>query len=123
MGCLLDVHADDARVLARMAEDIRRGLTASPRQLPPKYFYDETGSALFERITELPEYYLTRAEDAILRDIAEDLARQLGPSDIVELGAGACRAWTSSRTGECSRRPTMTPPASPASSIATSSAS
>ena len=91
MGCLLDVHADDARVLARMAEDIRRGLTASPRQLPPKYFYDETGSALFERITELPEYYLTRAEDAILRDIAEDLARQLGPSDIVELGPGACR--------------------------------
>src|SRR6266481_3950369 len=82
MGCLLDVHADDARVLARMAEDIRRGLTACPRQLPPKYFYDETGSALFERITELPEYYLTRAED---------LARQLGPSDIVELGPGACR--------------------------------
>src|SRR5438445_6347902 len=91
MGCLLDVHADDARVLARMAEDIRRGLTASPRQLPPKYFYDETGSALFERITELPEYYLTRAEDAVLGDIAEDLARQLGPSDSVELGPGACR--------------------------------
>jgi L-histidine Nalpha-methyltransferase len=91
MGCLLDVHADDARVLVRMAEDIRRGLTASPRQLPPKYFYDETGSALFERITELPEYYLTRAEEAILRDISKDLVRQLCPRDIVELGPGACR--------------------------------
>jgi uncharacterized SAM-dependent methyltransferase len=40
MGCLLDVHADEARFLARMLEDIRRGLTARPRQLPPKYFYD-----------------------------------------------------------------------------------
>jgi L-histidine N-alpha-methyltransferase len=91
MGCLLDVHADDARVLARMAEDIRRGLTARPRQLPPKYFYDETGSGLFERITELPEYYLTRAEDAILRDVAEDLVRRLRPRDLVELGPGSCR--------------------------------
>ena len=91
MGCLLDVHADEARVLARMVEDIRRGLTARPRQLPPKYFYDHTGSLLFERITELPEYYLTRAEDAILRDVAEDLVRRLHPRDIVELGPGSCR--------------------------------
>jgi L-histidine N-alpha-methyltransferase len=91
MGCLVDVHADEARFLARMAEDIRRGLTARPRQLPPKYFYDEAGSALFERITELPEYYLTRAEDAILRDGVGDLVRRLGPRDIVELGPGSCR--------------------------------
>ncbi len=91
MGCLLDVHADEARFLARMADDIRRGLTARRRQLPPKYFYDEAGSALFERITELPEYYLTRAEDAILRDIAEDIVCRLAPRDIVELGPGSCR--------------------------------
>jgi L-histidine Nalpha-methyltransferase len=91
MGCLLDVHADEARFLARMLEDIRRGLTARPRQLPPKYFYDEAGSVLFERITELPEYYLTRAEDAILRDGVGDLVRRLGPRDIVELGPGSCR--------------------------------
>jgi L-histidine N-alpha-methyltransferase len=91
MGCLIDVHADEARVLARMAEDIRRGLTARPRRLPPKYFYDETGSVLFERITELPEYYLTRAEDAILRQIADGLVRRLRPRDIVELGPGSCR--------------------------------
>jgi dimethylhistidine N-methyltransferase len=74
-----------------MAEDIRRGLAARPRRLPPKYFYDELGSVLFERITELPEYYLTRAEDAILRDVAEDLVGRLRPRDIVELGPGSCR--------------------------------
>jgi L-histidine N-alpha-methyltransferase len=91
MGPLLDVHADETRVLARMTEDIRRGLTARPRQLPPKYFYDDTGSVLFERITGLPEYYLTRAEDAILRDVAEGLMRPLRPRDIVELGPGSCR--------------------------------
>jgi len=54
MPCLLDVHADEARSLARMADDIQRGLTGSPRMLPPKYFYDEAGSELFERITQLP---------------------------------------------------------------------
>lgn len=91
MRCLLDVHADEARFLARMVDDIRRGLTARRRQLPPKYFYDEAGSVLFERITELPEYYLTRAEDAILRDVAEDIVCRLGPRDIVELGPGSCR--------------------------------
>ncbi|HET8577379.1 MAG TPA: L-histidine N(alpha)-methyltransferase [Methylomirabilota bacterium] len=91
MGCLLDVHADEARFVARMAEDIRRGLTARPRQLPPKYFYDEVGSVLFERITGLPEYYLTRAEDAILCDIAPDLVHRLAPRDLVELGPGSCR--------------------------------
>jgi L-histidine N-alpha-methyltransferase len=91
MACLLDVHADEARFLARMADDIRRGLTARPRELSPKYFYDEAGSVLFERITELPEYYLTRAEDLILRDVAEDLVGRLAPRDIVELGPGSCR--------------------------------
>jgi L-histidine N-alpha-methyltransferase len=91
MACLLDVHTDDARFRARMMEDIRRGLTARPRQLPPKYFYDEAGSLLFERITELPEYYLTRAEAVILRDGVGGLVRRLGPRDIVELGPGSCR--------------------------------
>ena len=47
--------------LARLACDVRRGLTARPRWLPPKYFYDAAGAALFDRITALPEYYLTRA--------------------------------------------------------------
>jgi len=91
MPCLLDVHADEARSLARMADDIQRGLTGSPRMLPPKYFYDEAGSELFERITQLPEYYLTRAEESILRDVADDVMGGLRPRDIVELGPGSCR--------------------------------
>lgn len=91
MPCLLDIHADDARFLARMADDIRRGLSARPRTLPPKYFYDEAGSALFERITQLPEYYLTRAEEAILRDVADDVMDRVRPRDIVEFGPGSCR--------------------------------
>jgi L-histidine Nalpha-methyltransferase len=91
MGCLLDIHSDEARAVARMADDVRRGLTTRPLTLPPKYFYDELGSALFERITRLPEYYLTRAENAILRDTAHDLVRRLAPRDFVELGPGSCR--------------------------------
>src|SRR5512132_3205207 len=86
----LDVHTDEAQFLARMADDVRRGLTARPRRLPPKYFYDEAGGRLFERITELPEYYLTRAEESILRAIAGPLMGRLQPRDLVELGPGSC---------------------------------
>lgn len=86
----LDVHTDEAQFLARMADDVRRGLTARPRWLPPKYFYDEAGGQLFERITELPEYYLTRAEESILREIAPALISRLRPQDFVELGPGSC---------------------------------
>jgi L-histidine N-alpha-methyltransferase len=89
--CLLDVHSDESRFLARMADDVRRGLTAQPRWLPPKYFYDEVGGRLFERITELPEYYLTRAEESILRETAGPLIGRLRPRDFVELGPGSCR--------------------------------
>jgi L-histidine N-alpha-methyltransferase len=87
----LDVHADDAAFLAMLAEDVRQGLTAHPRSLPPKYFYDHAGSLLFERITQLPEYYLTRVEEAVLRDVAGEVARRVRPRDIVELGPGSCR--------------------------------
>jgi L-histidine N-alpha-methyltransferase len=88
---LLDVHTDDSQFLARMADDVRRGLTARPRWLPPKYFYDEVGGQLFDRITELPEYYLTRAEASILRAIAGPLIGRLRPRDFVELGPGSCQ--------------------------------
>src|SRR5881296_4673373 len=91
MPCLLDVHADETEFLARMVGDINRGLTARPPTLPPKYFYDEAGSKLFERITQLPEYYLTRAEETILRDVAHDVMAKLRPRDVVELGPGSCR--------------------------------
>jgi L-histidine N-alpha-methyltransferase len=88
---LLDVHSDESQFLARMIEDVRRGLTANPRWLPPKYFYDEAGGQLFERITELPEYYLTRVEESILREIAGPLVEGMRPRDFVELGPGSCR--------------------------------
>lgn len=85
----LAVHVD-ARALDRaLADDVRRGLTASPRTLPPKYFYDAAGSRLFERITQLPEYYPTRAEAEILQRVVPTLMRTLAPRDVVELGAGA----------------------------------
>jgi L-histidine N-alpha-methyltransferase len=77
----------DARDRA-LAEDVRRGLTASPRVLPPKYFYDEAGSALFEQITRLPEYYLTRAEREILDAHGAALMRAFRPEEVVEIGAG-----------------------------------
>src|SRR5262249_25017241 len=57
------------------AADVLAGLSARPKRLPPKYFYDEAGSRLFEQITELPEYYPTRCELSILRDRAADIAR------------------------------------------------
>jgi len=91
MPCLLDVHADETEFLARMVHDIHRGLTATPRMLPPKYFYDDAGGELFERITELPEYYLTRAEESILGDVGADVMAKLRPRDVVELGPGSCR--------------------------------
>ena len=87
----LDVHTDEATFLAMLAEDVRRGLQGRPRSLPPKYFYDHAGALLFERITELPEYYLTRTEEAILRRVAGEVARRVRPRDLVELGPGFCR--------------------------------
>ena len=72
------------------AADVVTGLSANPKQLLPKYFYDETGSQLFEEITRLPEYYLTRTELKILRDNAPAIAALI-PRDaaLVELGAGS----------------------------------
>jgi len=71
------------------AEDVRRGLTATPKVLPPKYFYDALGSRLFEAICELPEYYLTRAETEIFRAHAGEIAAALpGRLRLVELGSG-----------------------------------
>lgn len=74
------------------ARDALAGLTARPKRLPPKYFYDEAGSRLFEQITRLPEYYLTRAELSILRTHAADIARLLPPHGmLVEFGSGSSR--------------------------------
>jgi len=78
---------DPARAWA--LRELRAGLTGRPRSLPSKYFYDAAGSALFERITALPEYYLTRAEDGLLRGRAPEIAALTRAEELVELGAGA----------------------------------
>jgi len=69
--------------------EVREGLSRTPRELSPKYFYDERGSELFEEITRLPEYYLTRAEREILESRAADLIAEVRPVTLVELGAGS----------------------------------
>jgi len=85
----IDVHLD-ADAAATMAGDVRAGLCAYPKELAPKYFYDDRGSRLFEQITELPEYYPTRAERAILSErSAEILAAAGRPGTLVELGSGS----------------------------------
>jgi L-histidine Nalpha-methyltransferase len=74
---------------ASLRADARKGLTATPKSLPPKWFYDAQGSALFEKITELPEYYPTRAERSILRAVAPRIAELTAASALVELGSGS----------------------------------
>jgi dimethylhistidine N-methyltransferase len=74
------------------AADVLAGLTAKPKHLPPKYFYDAAGSALFERITQLPEYYPTRCELALLREHAPAIASLFPPNcALIEFGAGASK--------------------------------
>jgi L-histidine Nalpha-methyltransferase len=86
----MDVHlsADDLRVA--LENDVRTGLTATHKWLPPVWFYDDAGSALFDEITRLPEYYLTRAERALLEAHASDIAVAAQADTLVELGAGTC---------------------------------
>lgn len=69
--------------------DVIQGLTHSPKFLQPKYFYDDRGSQLFEEICQLPEYYLTRTETAILKQYSGDIAKLTGACELVELGSGS----------------------------------
>jgi L-histidine N-alpha-methyltransferase len=72
------------------AEDVRAGLSAQRKRLFPKYFYDELGSQLFEAICQLPEYYLTRAENEILARYADEIVRSVdGHKTLLELGSGS----------------------------------
>jgi dimethylhistidine N-methyltransferase len=76
-------------VRPEIADDVERGLTATRKSLPPRLFYDARGSALFEEITRLPEYYLTRTERAIFEQYADEMVAAAGEGlSIVELGAG-----------------------------------
>jgi L-histidine N-alpha-methyltransferase len=89
MTIAIDVHLD-ADAAAQMARDVRRGLTATPKELSPKYFYDERGSQLFEAITELEEYYPTRREHEILVAHSAAIVAAAGrPATLVELGSGS----------------------------------
>jgi L-histidine Nalpha-methyltransferase len=71
-----------------LREEVRLGLSSTPKELQPKWFYDERGSELFEAITRLPEYYLTRAERSILERYAGELAAITDAATVIELGSG-----------------------------------
>ncbi|GAA1443204.1 L-histidine N(alpha)-methyltransferase [Nocardiopsis tropica] len=82
-----NLTADDLDKALR--SDVAAGLTAVPKQLPPKWFYDERGSALFEEITGLPEYYPTRAERSILEVRSDEIAAAADAETLIELGSGS----------------------------------
>jgi L-histidine N-alpha-methyltransferase len=82
------VRVRPSRYYETLRSDVRAGLTATPKTLPPKYFYDERGSELFDEITRLPEYYLTRTETEILRQRAVEIADLTRCESLVELGSG-----------------------------------
>jgi L-histidine Nalpha-methyltransferase len=102
----LDREDDQHLVMRR---EVRAGLTASPRSLPSKYFYDDVGSRLFDEICELPEYYLTRAEYALLARHAGELVT--GCESLLEIGSGMARKTHLLVAALCERaaRPTYVP--------------
>ena len=82
----MSVVIERREVLDTLVEDVRDGLTRSLKELPPKYFYDERGSELFDRITTLPEYYPTRCERQILNRHAPAIVGVTDAEELVELG-------------------------------------
>jgi L-histidine Nalpha-methyltransferase len=85
----LQSHLPPDFLAEALRADVSRGLTATPKTLPPKWFYDEQGSVLFEEITRLPEYYPTLAEREILLARAAEIAAVSGARTLVELGSGS----------------------------------
>ncbi len=90
----VDVHLGPDDLRRALVEDVRTGLSATPKSIPPVWFYDELGSQLFEQITALEEYYPTRAERALLQAHAPAIATLADADTLVELGAGACDKTT-----------------------------
>jgi L-histidine N-alpha-methyltransferase len=86
---VVDVHLAQDHAARALASDARAGLSANPKSLPPKWFYDARGSDLFEEITRLPEYYPTRAEREILLSQAKEIAGTSQAHTLVELGSGS----------------------------------
>ncbi len=75
--------------LAGAVPGIVQGLTAKQKKISPRYFYDSAGSSLFERITQLPEYYLARSENAVVERTVDAIVRQVAPQEVLELGTGS----------------------------------
>jgi L-histidine N-alpha-methyltransferase len=90
MAYTIDVHLSPDEVRSQMRADAVTGLQGEEKSIPPVWFYDERGSRLFEEITQLPEYYPTRAERALLEKYAPAIADISKADTLVELGAGAC---------------------------------
>jgi L-histidine N-alpha-methyltransferase len=84
----MSVVIERLEVLDTLVDDVRDGLTRSLKELPPKYFYDERGSELFDRITSLPEYYPTRCERQILNRHAPQIVEASAAEELIELGSG-----------------------------------
>ena len=88
MSVMLANHLEPDSANTALRRDVLHGLRQRPKSLPPKWFYDEAGSDLFDQITRLPEYYPTRTEAAILRARAGAIAAATGADTLVELGSG-----------------------------------
>lgn len=87
---LRQISADDAGIDIAFRADVHAGLSQRQKAIPARWFYDATGSALFEDITALPEYYPTRSETALLKRHADEMAAAIGPGRaVVELGSGS----------------------------------
>ena len=84
----VDVHLEPGAMARALEADVRVGLAETPKTLPPKWFYDDRGSELFDEITRLPEYYPTRTERGILLQHARDVAELTKADTLVELGSG-----------------------------------
>ncbi len=87
-GVRIDVHLEGADLGAALCADVHQGLAVTPKELPPKWFYDAEGSALFDAITRLPEYYPTRCETEILERRADEVVTACPADTLVELGSG-----------------------------------
>ena len=82
---------EPTRAIRSLSEDVENSMLEVPRSLPAKYFYDERGSLLFDKICDSPEYYPTRTESALLKEVAKDVINTSRPDYILELGSGTSR--------------------------------
>lgn len=84
----IDIHLTEDDLAQALIHDVLEGMTKTPKSLPPKHFYDDRGSQLFDQITRLDEYYPTRREREILNEQCDEIAESTGADTIVELGSG-----------------------------------